>query len=36
MINLNKKQLIILIVVAGIIIFVVGGYIYSLTSREQL
>lgn len=34
MLNLSKKQLIILILVGGVIVFVIGYYIYTTTSNE--
>lgn len=35
MLNLSKKQLMILILVGGVIIFVIGYYIYTVTSNES-
>lgn len=35
MLNLSKKQLMILILVGGVIIFVIGYYIYTVTSNER-
>lgn len=35
MLNLSKKQLIILIAIGGVIVFVIGYYIYTTTSNES-
>ena len=35
MLNLSKKQLIILIAIGGVIIFVIGYYLYTTTSNES-
>lgn len=35
MLNLSKKQLIILIAIGGVIVFVIGYYIYTTTSKES-
>lgn len=35
MLNLSKKQLIILIAIGGVILFVIGYYIYTTTSNES-
>lgn len=35
MLNLSKKQLIILIAIGGVIVFVIGYYLYTTTSNES-
>lgn len=35
MLNLSKKQLIILITIGGVIVFVIGYYLYTTTSNES-
>lgn len=35
MLNLSKKQLIILVAIGGVIIFVIGYYLYTTTSNES-
>ena len=35
MLNLSKKQLIILIAIGGVVIFVIGYYLYTTTSNES-